>query len=47
MRTATTIVLLFIVVIVVALIASGVGPYPIAPLTVLDVLTHRLFGTTS
>ena len=46
MRTATTIVLLFVLLIVVALIASGVGPYPIAPLTVLDVLTHRLFGTS-
>lgn len=47
MRNATTIVLLFVLLIVIALIASGVGPYPIAPLTVLDVLTHRLFGTTA
>ncbi|MEH2514057.1 iron complex transport system permease protein [Nitrobacteraceae bacterium AZCC 1564] len=47
MQTATTIVLLFVLLIVIALIASGVGPYPIAPLTVLDVLTHRLFGTSA
>lgn len=47
MRTATTIVLLFVLLVAVALVASGVGPYPIAPLTVLDVLTHRLFGTSA
>ncbi|WP_424630830.1 FecCD family ABC transporter permease [Bradyrhizobium sp. SYSU BS000235] len=47
MRTATTIVLLFVLLIAIALIASGIGPYPIAPLTVLDVLTHRLFGTSA
>lgn len=47
MRTATTIILLFVLLIAIALIASGVGPYPIAPLTVLDVLTQRLFGASA
>lgn len=44
MRTATTIVVLFVLLVIVSLVASGIGPYPIAPLTVLNVLVHRVFG---
>jgi iron complex transport system permease protein len=47
LRTATTIILLFVLLIVIALIASGIGPYPIAPLTVLDVLADRMFGAST
>ena len=44
MRTATILLLLAALLVAAVLVASGVGPYRIPPLTVLEALAHRAFG---